>query len=903
MRGHIAKKGNRYYAVLYEGIDPGTGKPRHRWHSAGETRKSAEKVLADLVKRMHDGDYRSPDKITLADYMTERWLPSKRTRVKASTAAAYEANIRLHITPYIGHIPLQKLQPEDLDELYVKLLTDGRRNGAGGGLSAKSVRNVHATIQSALSDATRKGTVIRNVADIADPPSIGSSGRKMSVWSAEQLRDFLTDLQGHEMYSLFYLSANTGMRRGELLGLRWSNLDLDTRRLRVNQQIVSVEYELIEDDLKTPTSRRTIDLDERTQPPRHASRSRRHLRQRCGWRRSEQVEAYPREPGFATEPVTDSSPWTVSNVGIMTIPISAALEAFHTRESLITQFGDNALLLFALEMRFAIDDIETSASSCLTDGPEDRNCDAIYIDHDTGIAVIAQGFLSSKEKESAPANKASDLNTAASWIFGLDFDRMNESLQAAAKELDQAIREGELTGIELWYSHNLPESPNVKEELDRAAATARALIDTTYADADLTVTGLEVGRSALDDWYASIQNPILVADPLEVEVDGWFEEVGDDWTAVCVSVPASWLTDLVDTYGDKLFSANVRGYMPSRKTAKNINHNIEETARDKPARFWAYNNGITALVHDYKTPAELGAKSLLNLTGIAIVNGAQTTGALSRSKSAGLSEAAVLARFIRTSDDGIIDEIIRYNNSQNPIKPSDFRSTDRHQERLRRQFSAIPDAIYFGTRRGGEQDRARRPKGAISSDTVAQCLAAFHGDPGMGYHNLRTIWESDEIYSKYFSDSTTATHVTFTYTLLQAIQQAKVDLVQRDAQDELAEDEKETLAVFRQRGSQFLVLASIAACIEIVLSRPVKDRFTLSFGPDIGPDTGRSLWKPVVAALLPFGSCLRVEELKGSLRNKGKVEDAVKSFRSIVRSTASGNEVVFEEFAGHVQGA
>ncbi|MCP3860720.1 MAG: site-specific integrase, partial [Phycisphaeraceae bacterium] len=87
MRGHIAKKGNRYYAVVYEGIDAATGKPRHRWHAAGETRKGAEKILGDLVKRMHDGDYRSPDKITLGDYLLERWLPSKRTRVKHSTAS------------------------------------------------------------------------------------------------------------------------------------------------------------------------------------------------------------------------------------------------------------------------------------------------------------------------------------------------------------------------------------------------------------------------------------------------------------------------------------------------------------------------------------------------------------------------------------------------------------------------------------------------------------------------------------------------------------------------------------------------------------------------------------------------------------------------------------------------
>ncbi len=264
MRGHIAKKGNRYYAVVYEGIDPASGKPRHRWHAAGETRKGAEKVLGDLVKRMHDGDYRSPDKITLGDYLLERWLPSKRTRVKPSTASAYERNIRLHINPNIGRIPLQKLQPEDLDELYVKLLTEGKRNGTGGGLSAKSVRNVHATIQSALSDATRKGTVFRNVADIADPPSISRSGRSMNVWTGDQLRTFLETIASHELYPLYFLSATTGMRRGEIAGLRWSNVDLGAARLTVNQQIVSVEYELVEDDLKTASSRRTIDLDEQT---------------------------------------------------------------------------------------------------------------------------------------------------------------------------------------------------------------------------------------------------------------------------------------------------------------------------------------------------------------------------------------------------------------------------------------------------------------------------------------------------------------------------------------------------------------------------------------------------------------------------------------------------------------
>ena len=265
MRGHIAKKGDRYYAVVYEGAHPGTGKDKYRWHAAGDTRRGAERLLADLIKRMHDGDYRSLEKITLADYLLVRWLPTKRTHLKASTASAYERIIRLHIVPYIGRIPLQRIQPDDLDKLYAKLLTDGNRNGTtGGGLSAKSVRNVHTTLLSALSDATRKGLVLRNVATVADPPAVKRSSRSMRVWTGEQLRTFLSAMEDSSLYPLYFLAASTRMRRGELAGLRWPDVDLHRARLTVNQQVVSVDYQLIETDLKTDTSRRTIDLDDRS---------------------------------------------------------------------------------------------------------------------------------------------------------------------------------------------------------------------------------------------------------------------------------------------------------------------------------------------------------------------------------------------------------------------------------------------------------------------------------------------------------------------------------------------------------------------------------------------------------------------------------------------------------------
>ena len=116
--------------------------------------------------------------------------------------------------------------------------------------------------------------MIRNVADIADPPSISRSGRSMNVWTGDQLYTFLEAIADHDLYPLYFLAASTGMRRGELAGLTWRNVDLNAARLTVNQQIVSVNYELVEDDLKTETSRRTIDIDEWTVAalPRHRRR-------------------------------------------------------------------------------------------------------------------------------------------------------------------------------------------------------------------------------------------------------------------------------------------------------------------------------------------------------------------------------------------------------------------------------------------------------------------------------------------------------------------------------------------------------------------------------------------------------------------------------------------------------
>ena len=266
MRGYTAKKGNRYYAVIYEGVDPATGKERRRWHPAGTRKADADKLVTELVKRHNDGEYRAPQKVSTGAYLTQRWLPAQRSQLKATTFDSYRRTIELHVLPALGAVQLARLTPEDLDTLYARLLESGRRNtsGHGPGLSAASVRYVHRILHKALADAVRKGSLVRNPADRADPPKRTTSKTprpEMRVWNAAQLQIFLGTVEQERLGRALVLSAHTGMRRGEVMGLRWSDVDLEARLIHVRQSATVVAYELRIADVKTSYGRRTIDVN------------------------------------------------------------------------------------------------------------------------------------------------------------------------------------------------------------------------------------------------------------------------------------------------------------------------------------------------------------------------------------------------------------------------------------------------------------------------------------------------------------------------------------------------------------------------------------------------------------------------------------------------------------------
>jgi integrase len=117
-------------------------------------------------------------------------------------------------------------------------------------------------LNKAMVDAQRKGLVVRNVVALADAPTLKNRQEgNIKAWDAAQLRTFLDSVRDHRLHPAFHLSSHTGMRRGELLGLRWCDLDLEGHRLSVRQALVSIAYEVQISDVKTGTGRRTIDLD------------------------------------------------------------------------------------------------------------------------------------------------------------------------------------------------------------------------------------------------------------------------------------------------------------------------------------------------------------------------------------------------------------------------------------------------------------------------------------------------------------------------------------------------------------------------------------------------------------------------------------------------------------------
>jgi hypothetical protein len=216
MRGSIRKRGSTYSYWLDIGPDPVTGKRRQRTKGGFRTKRECQAALNEAISALRSGTLVQPSRRTVASFLVEEWLPAVRMAgLRDSTWASYRMNVEKHLVPGLGAIELQRLSPAQLNAFYRELLTKGRRNAAGG-LAPKTVYYIHSILHRALRDAVRWGYVVRNVADVADPPKAKTP--EMQVWSPAQLRAFLDHVRGDRLYAAWLLAATTGMRRGQILG-------------------------------------------------------------------------------------------------------------------------------------------------------------------------------------------------------------------------------------------------------------------------------------------------------------------------------------------------------------------------------------------------------------------------------------------------------------------------------------------------------------------------------------------------------------------------------------------------------------------------------------------------------------------------------------------------------------
>jgi integrase len=258
MRGSVVKRGDRYSVVVELDRDPITGKRRQRWTSGYRTKREAERALSEIVASVHAGSYLEPTKQTLAEFATD-WLAAIEPTLRPATHYSYGRNLRLHVLPRLGSVQLRRIDAGMLNTLYAALLSEGRRDYAGGGLSPRTVRYIHTIAHRAFKDAVRWGRLARNPADAADPPKAAEAGRPESItWTADQLRTFLEATRPSRHWTAYLLLATSGMRRGEVLGLRWRDLDLDGGRASIRQTVIAVRHTPMLGTPKTAKGRRTI---------------------------------------------------------------------------------------------------------------------------------------------------------------------------------------------------------------------------------------------------------------------------------------------------------------------------------------------------------------------------------------------------------------------------------------------------------------------------------------------------------------------------------------------------------------------------------------------------------------------------------------------------------------------
>jgi integrase len=256
MRGHIRKRGERSWELKYDAPTDGGGHRRIVYRSFKGTRREAQAELTRQLAQVAASGHVEPAKLTVAEFVRSRFEHWKASGVISPlTAQRYGQLIGWHIVPYLGGRLVQKLSTRDIEAWHTTLMTRGRKGRNGrpdgeSGLHARTVTHVHKVLTRALNDGVKHGLLLRNVCSVQRAPKVAAI--EMQILTPQQVAEFSALVDGHPLAAAAIVALFTGMRRGEILALRWGNVDLDNEIIKVRESLEQTKAGL---RFKPPKSR------------------------------------------------------------------------------------------------------------------------------------------------------------------------------------------------------------------------------------------------------------------------------------------------------------------------------------------------------------------------------------------------------------------------------------------------------------------------------------------------------------------------------------------------------------------------------------------------------------------------------------------------------------------------
>jgi hypothetical protein len=472
------------------------------------------------------------------------------------------------------------------------------------------------------------------------------------------------------------------------------------------------------------------------------------------------------------------------------------IKAFDKRKDLKEKYKSNAYMLWTLGLYLDEADLDGLAERSLTDGGNDKSIDFMEIDFSERRVVIAQGYFGTKDADKAPSGKASDINSAISWLANgsIDAKTLSPILRARILEVRKAIKDELIERIDILFIHNRPSHINSQEELETCEKTASQIFESR----GISVSCKEFGLTQIEGIYQHRHSQILINDEIFVDGKKLGQHETDDWDAYLFTVKGEWLRDLFKKYDEDLFSANYRGFLGISKRKK-INSTIKATAEKQPSDFWVFNNGVTLL-----TTALSPKNKRSCIKGVSIINGAQTTGSLgSVEENISLSSVRVMCRIVVCKNPDKIDLIVKYNNTQNKITTWDQFSNDDHQKLIKSQFDEL--SINYSLKRGFDSQEA-----TVGIEKVVQPILAFSGFYEDANRGRNAIFDRGEIYKRAFHDKS-ARHIILAYCFGKSI-----DLVRRALVDKpnKRDTEEHQTYLFNYLSFRNFLMACIGATLE-----------------------------------------------------------------------------------------